>query len=360
MTHLENRLRATLRELADEARPAPLLDRLDRDHRHVVRRHRLALVAAAAAVATTLAAGSLVVMRLDRPSIVEPVERPPKVFRLSGTASMSPGRSLLAVTLTPVRQADDKPAYLLPAGGDDGVRLPDTTVVPRAWTQHLSADGTRYVRQQDAGAEPRLEIVDLRTGQSDDLGGTRGYCPELSPDNSRLAYYSNGAARVLDVRDRSSRSVHRVTLTLQFPCGGLAWSPDGELLAVRANTGTVLLDRDGKVVLRFPQQAVTNGSMSWSPDGRLILFYDRVSGSYALESVDGGPARTLVNPAAAIEPIGWLGRRIAWLTGPPGEQTLVATEQDGTDARTWMRFDVGDRQVEAVQWSRDLAGRAAD
>ena len=154
--------------------------------------------------------------------------------------------------------------------------------------------------------------------------------------------------------------MHRVTLAMQFPCGGLAWSPDGELLAVRTDTGTVLLDRDGQVVLRFPQQAVTNGSMSWSPDGRLILFYDRLSGSYALGPVDGGPARPLVEPAAAIEPIGWLGRRIAWLTGPPGQQRLVATEQDGTDARTWMRFDVGDRQVEAVQWSRDLTGRAAD
>jgi len=357
VTDLETQLRSALNDLAEEVRPAPLLARLDQEHDRSVRRHRLTVAAVAAAVVTVLTAGSLVVLRIDRPSIVEPVQRPPKIFRLSDQTSASPGRVDLAVSLASVREAEDKPAYLHPATGTAAVRLPGSDVVSWSWTQHLSADGTRYVRQENSYSDPLLEIVDLRTGRSDDLGGAKGYCPELSPDNGRVAYYSNGAVRVLDVQSRSSRPLRRVTVGVEFPCGGwLAWSPDGDLLAIGLQTGTVLVDRGGQVVLRLPGMTVTNGSMSWSPDGRLILLYERATGSYVVMPADGGPPRALDRPQAAIEPMGWVGQRIGWLSGPPGEQSVVTTDQEGTQPRTWMRFDVGDRPVESVQWSRDLAG----
>lgn len=365
MRHLEDQVRDVLREMADEATPVHLLGRLDSTrHRRRPPLRRRTIAAVAATVLAALVTASLLLLRSDRPSIVEPVEHPPKVVRLSDASSTAPGRSVLAVRLNG-GQLVPPAAYLLPVNRTAAVLLSLSRSVPFAWedgfvaSERLSADGTRLVRRSNKhnNHDDRLEVVNLVTGRSDFLGGFQGYCPELSPDNRTVAVYTSQGHDVslVDVRTRSSTVLHRFDYAYADDVCGVGWSPDGTRLALRDATGTIVLDRTGHVVRRIPG-VPTNGSMSWSPDGRSLLVYEPRAGRFVTVPLAGGPSTTLRTPADALKPLGWAGSRIVWLAGQPGDQSLVSSDQHGGDARTWTRLDVGDRGVEDVSWSKALGG----
>ena len=356
MSDIETQLRSALRQLADETRPAPLLERLDQQQHRSIRRYRMTLAAVAAAAIAAVAAGSLVVLRMDQPRIVEPVVRPPKVFGLTDVTSSSPGQADVAVSLSIVEGHNS--AYLLPAGSNETVQVPGSELVPSAYTESISADGTRLVRQNDRFAHPFIEIVDLRTGRRDDLGVVRGFCPELSPDNRTVAMFSDGGVDLINVRTRARQKLRPVGSEPRTCGGGLGWSPDGRLLMVRSADDTRVVDRAGEVVLRVPVAFPVNGSMSWSPDGRSIILYGRDYGRFVVVDVADGATADLPPPPAGVRPVGWAGSRVVWLAGDYGEQSLIAANPDGTDPQTWMRFAVGDRVVESVQWSVRLRGGA--
>jgi len=368
MTTLEDQVRAALYDMSDEVRPAPLLERLEQNSHKAVRRHRLAIVSVAAAVVAAVTAGSMLVQRIDGPSIVEPVQRPPKVFRLSDVTTTAPGRAVMAVTLTrphpdvPGGEHED-PLYLLPSNGAIAVYFPASDAVPYSYFEGLSTDGTRLIRQEDNFSDPRLELLDLVTGRSHDFGGRQAFCPQLSPDNATVAAYGPGGIGFLlfDVGSGTARTLHRVRVTPDFPCGGLGWSPDGRRLVVRTdNAGSAVIDRQGTVLVDLPRSYAINNSMSWSPDGRLLLMYNRLDGDYEVVPIDGGQTVMMRRPIDAQRPLGWTGARVVWLAGEPGDYRLVTTDQHGENVRVWMRFDIGDRPISAISWSRDLSGTARD
>jgi hypothetical protein len=363
VTTLEDHLRDTLNEMAAEAHQAPLLQRLDARSALRQRRHRLVAVATAATVAAAVAATTVVVFRLDRPTVVEPVERPPKVFRLSDVSTTRPGPAHLAVTLTvpgslPGSSPDDA-AYLQDASGGGTVMLAQSEWVPSTYSQHLSWDGTRFVRQNNSSGDPRLEIVNLRTGSVNKLDGRRGFCPQLSPDNRTVAIVDT-KNRLAFIDARSGRVLHGGAVGGGATCASLAWTPDGKLLAAEMDQGSLLVDPRGRTVVRLGKGVAVNCGMSWSPDGRSILLYDRGSGRYVIHDVNDGSDTLLEAPADALRPLGWAGSRVVWLLGEPGDQRLVTTDQHGAAPTPWMRLDVGTNPVATVQWSWHLSGRAAD
>lgn len=366
-TPVEDLLRATLHDLADQAHPAPFLIRLDAGSARTARRRRRALVAVATSIALIVAAGFVLRLRTDPATIIEPVVRPPKVLSVSDVESGSPGRADFSLQLAAGPGGDDRPwsTYVVPPGQSTAVRLPFTARVPSAWSEMLSADGTRYVWQNDTWLDPRLEIIDLRNGRSDEVGGFLGYCPELSPDNRTVAAFTDAEVVLVDVAPGTASALPQVTAKISrvvdVPCGGaLAWSPSGDRLAARVAGGTSLVDRSGDLVLRVDGLVPTNGSMSWSPDGPSILVYDGDRSRFQTVRSDDGGVAPLRTPAGAVRPLGWAGSRIVWLAGAYGDQNLISTDRDGRGARTWMRFDVGELPVRNVHWSVDLRGTARE
>lgn len=353
MTSLEDQVRLTLQDMAVEVRPVPLLERLDRDASAARRRRRILQVAVATAAAGIIAGGTLVSHLLPDPGIVEPARHPARVITLSHASTLAPGRAELLLTL-----GDGEGAYAVPVGTAEAVRLPPTSWAPGSFSEHLSVDGTRVVRQHDSARDPRLEIVDLRTGRTDRLGGRRGYCPWLSPDNDTVAIWdpaANGRLILLDTQTHETRELPE-GLADDAACTAHGWSKDGRLLVVGDRDGSSVVDRTGRQIRVLPGLMAVNGSQSWSADSRLLLLYEAASGGYLVHDRVDGAEQALDRPTAALRPLGWAGTRVVWLVGEAGAQSLVTTDREGGDRRLWTTLDVGDASVDSVMWSSDLGG----
>ena len=359
MSAIEEKVRAALHDMAGEALPAPLLERLDQSCKVVEPRRRGWIAAAAAAVATLVAIGGILISLRDRDPEIMPTERPPRTLRLSETPSDSPGRARLVVTLARPSPLDihEDPLYVLPAIQDSAIHLPTSERIGNPYSQQLSADGTRLIRMAEDYGDAKLEIVNLVNGDIDELGGRTGFCPRLSPDNRTVAAYSPTGLHVFDVDALVPRTLYRMSIPPDnHYCHGLGWSPDGSLIAVPTPRDTVVLDRTGKVQIRFARRHPVNAASAWSPDGEQILLYDARGGSYTIARADGSGDTVLRRPSDAQRPLGWTGSQIVWLGGQPGSYRLIAADPDGSRARTWMEFDMGERPVVTVSWSRTLAG----
>jgi len=353
---VEDQVRTALHEIADDARPAPLMQRLEAGRgatRPRLLRHR-SVVGAVAAVVVALLVAALM-SRAEHARRIDPAERLPKVITLSESGTLSPGRVLLAISLAADSENDNTPSYLLTSNETEAVLLPQTGEVQGHWTQHLSADGASFVRQ-GWQTQADVEIVDLRAGSVDHAGGARGHCPTLSPDGSLLvaADYATGDVVLID---RVSGTVNQIAA--EGPeCGyhSFAWAPDSERMVVRGRYGSGLRDLHGRVLRELPGR-LANGSMSWSPDGRDLLMYRSATGGFAVVSVADGTATALPAPAGDARPLGWTGDRVVWLVGGVGDQRLVTTDREGRDRQLWTRLALGTRQVDNITWSRALTGR---
>jgi hypothetical protein len=356
----EERLQVALQDLADEVHPAQLLDRTLEPWPRPVR--RTLLVAAAAVAALVVGFASAVWLRTDGPHLVQPVQRPPKVFRLSGLTSDSPGRATMAVVLTDSGHTPSAPAYLVPAAGGPVVAIPSSYGV-----QRLSSDGRVLMREDGASFAAAFMLVDLASGRAQ-LFNHDAFHLALSPDGSTAAEYTAETVELVDLGSGARQVLRRLanppgTTALGAIESGtssvlasLGWSPDGSLLAVRDGPDTLVLDRRGNVRARLPDTSMVNGSQSWTPDSRSLIVYEKQGPTFSIRHLDGSAPTVLSAPADAVLPLGWTGSRVVWLTGTPGSQRLVACEVRADRCGTWMRFDVGAVGVESVTWSTDLTG----
>jgi hypothetical protein len=365
MNDVEQRTRTAMTVLADQVEPVDVLARLDRaaavrTRAPEVRHWALAAVAAVVVLMVLLGIRGLLYVR--HPDVIDPVVHPPKTIRLADGASASPGRGLMEFTLAPTGEGAAA-TFVLVAGRDEAIRVPMSADVPHSYSRHLSHDGTRLMLQNDSASVPRLEVLDLGTGARHDLGEKFGFCPRLSPDNRTVAAWEPSAESdslvLLDVATGERRllgQAEHVPTSTDNACTDVAWSPDGALLATPGGHGTVVTDREGQAVARFPREYAVNGGQSWSPDGSRILLYDRTAGRYVVRTLSTGDETSIGDNSRMKVPLGWVGLRVVWLAGSPGDQQLFTTDDEGRDGELWTRFDVGDRAVQTVSWASALAG----
>jgi WD40 repeat protein len=150
-----------------------------------------------------------------------------------------------------------------------------------------------------------------------------GHALAFSPDGRRLAECGNfePTVRVWDVA--GGRLLYRLELPDHEPCWhqGLAFSPDGKVLAASASTnsrGMVHLwdPATGKFLKRLP---VAGGSLAFSPDGKLLAADSRVWDFVAGKELSA-------NDEAHR---GTVGLVLA------AEKDLVVTASDDNTIRTW-------------------------
>jgi len=162
-----------------------------------------------------------------------------------------------------------------------------------------------------------LKLLSLKTGES--LGdpttpfdsGTGQFAKLIawSPNGEMLAL-SDGSGTI-QLRDPTTRLVHRTLVGHRNRVLSLAWSPDGKILAYANFGGEIgLWDTASQQSLRtFGGQGSISESVAWSPDGR------------SLASASGGETIRLWNPAN--------GQTLCTLTNDQDEVKVVAWSPDG-------------------------------
>lgn len=195
---------------------------------------------------------------------------------------------LCAGSVWKARVNDDSPDRLLPTHSQTMGATMGETKAPYKWAD-LSPDGTTvaaiqemeegqipvWMVSEDEGPRP---VIDQAL-QDRPLGGETVFA-SWAPSGKDLAVVMNApnGKGVLVTADITSESVSQVLLGGSM--GEVAWSPDGQTLAVQATKrvarddykpiGFVVVDKSGSSPKAFHIKDATD--LKWSPDGKTMLF----------------------------------------------------------------------------------------
>lgn len=207
------------------------------------------------------------------------------------------------------------------------------------FTPRYSPDGTQlaYMLDPDGGENYHLYLYTFVTRQHRDLTPETAQALQpsfdWSPDGRQIAVLSNltgcFSTYILDIDGREERLV----LENGYPAVGVRWSPDGNWLAVRAETdgqdnGIFLVPLHGGSAVHLSDQGASLNAHDpcWSPDGAYLAFCSDVSGEYNLGvyELTNGQVR-------------WLTHGVGNKTHPdwsPDGRCIGAVHSQGAD--TWL------------------------
>jgi serine/threonine protein kinase/Tol biopolymer transport system component len=285
----------------------------------LVRRHRTATSAVAAALATlVLAAGSLPL--LGRGADPAPLEQVTTSGLVRGAGISPSGRYVLYHERS---RGSESVLWLVDRDTGALERLPDMPGPPVNGEQRFSRDERfLYVKSHGPGRTEPLHRLALGAGRWEDLWSDPPEGATVSPDETRLAGVRNDprAARsrlvVADLRGRVERTV--ASRALAAPYEFAAWSPDGQAIAVTVGTGGVAGGPVGVVEVDVetgrereigPQDWVYAQAKAWLPGGQALLVVGHRRGEaemtrnlYRLDRETGEVRRV---PLKGLRPSGW-------------------------------------------------------
>lgn len=224
---------------------------------------------------------------------------------------------------TPIGWSLDGSRLLLrrvaPGGGDlwvlsgDGAERRVTDDATALWGS-LSPDGSKVAYWTEGTGD--LFVVDALGGPSRRL--VRGNAPTLllepawSPDGSEIAFFTSSHLRgswtvaVVGIDGTDRRTVVDLSDRPLEECGGLTWSPDGSRLAFFGARSKDLADIFVAEADGSGARSITHGGddvwPTWSPDGSQVAFVRGRDHSLVTASPDGSHQRTVegIHPDWAI------------------------------------------------------------
>jgi Tol biopolymer transport system component len=229
------------------------------------------------------------------------------VYACSGSSETQvPLPDLGSLTTASLESGETPPGRLLILGVDDEIVT-------------IRADGSDRV---------------ILAGPDDEVERTQ---PTWSPDGSRVAWTERRAGRdtLLVVTDSTGGSP--VEWPIPLLAVYMAWSPDGENIAVIGNAedGTLLLavaGLDGEITLLDEGAPIY---FEWSPDGSALLA--RVEGRFGYLALDGSGQTPF--PASGEFRLGaHLGESVVVGTARDVGEALVITDREGRTQRELLRY----------------------
>ena len=168
----------------------------------------------------------------------------------------SAGGSETLITLNPITRSDlgrgERRIYT--AAADHQIDAPQ-------W----SPDGNRIAFAESAPGDSRILVYDVASERVTEVAAA-GAAPSWSADGTRLAFV-RGSQLVTRLADGSGEQVLPVDAT---GVRDVAWSPDGDLLALWVGAHIELATTDGELRAAVGESAV--GGAAWSPDARSLVY----------------------------------------------------------------------------------------
>ncbi len=209
----------------------------------------------------------------------------------------------------------------------------------------FNSDATRlYAFYEDMMAVPSVPYItlyDLTTGQSTTISAL-AYSGVVSPDNKLLATSDNQQVYLWDAATLTQLVVLNTNLMPVVNSGAnaaaaLAFSPDGSLLAVGGETGTVQLWNVATRTLQatltvFQPGQATVLAVAFSPDGKLLAATGGFLSQASVSTVNGISVFDLTTNSKLVELTGHTDKVFSLAFSPDG--TLILSAGD-TSLRAW-------------------------
>lgn len=218
----------------------------------------------------------------------------------------------------------------------------------------LSPDGASVALGDHDTNSPELEFVNLETGEvsRQRVPDARSVLPlAWSADGSEVAYVANDRS----TNPHSGRPVAGDLLVLDLASGeaapvpggakvsAAAYSPDGTQVAIqRRDAGPAVVDLDTETVRELPDAGRLTSPGAWSPDGQLLAV--RVPSGVAAVNLgtSAAEATQLQLPRrSTVEVLGWTQERELAIFDFTSEHQaeVVALPLDGADPRQLTQID---------------------
>ena len=332
MTGEHDRLRDSLRDLADVAEPTDMYDRAMHRSRRIARKEAAVGTGAAVLVLVALGSGLWQIPNSKQQNI--PVAGGPQPTWSSTPSASSTTRSPgAAPTETPERSSGSAGRPPRPNGGP--AQAP-RTAKPKSRTL---ADLPGHVFYTEREANPDVVRMSPGRGRSEVVLSDAPSSVGISPDGLRIAYVSGGNLMVND----SGGEVKQVASDVEASSQAPVWSPEGGRLLVAAATASSpgVLDLESGTITALPEPLASGQHFRWSGDGSTLVYATSYCGLKVAGSDDGTSASVPVlgdrqpqdNPdgLAACKPtsVDSTGRRVTVPLQTTGEST---TGTDTADA----------------------------
>jgi TolB protein len=259
----QERLRASLHDLAEIAEPADMYDRAVRRSRRIARREAAVGTIAAIAVLAALGSG---LWQMPRDSAGTPQAAP--AARTSASPSPSWSAAMETLPAPPVASPTPTADAVRPPhrGNRPQTAAPTATPDSRALTD---LPGHAFYRESDG--DRKVVKLSPADGDTETVLRNATSAVGISPDGTRIAYVSDGALLVGDAAASAEGAAQQVATGVTASDQAPAWSPQGDRLLVTV-AGPGVLDLASGAITPLPQGLTSGQHFRWSGDGSKLVY----------------------------------------------------------------------------------------